>query len=727
MVTPENTQDLRAHPEGLNVSDSMVFLDRLTATSLLHLFPKAAWNRVRRRGMLRFQYFSSDTRGKRLLMLLESAGWMAGKEADFSYVDVRGADGTLLGPQAQLTDPLSMCHQVRAEVFSRHKTVKRLSDRFDLQRLFLNLEKSLAQELAPVLLRINVVSWFQRQTGAGTPDGAVYLAERSPWHGYIRDYAAGKNVILQGYRKLSWPRGIPWRRILNVGAGVARELIRTPFRGGRRVQDGGEASEVAPLTVAAPSLGQGLTLSQSKNTDLFWVPFAKLRPNQLLVYFTRPDDLLDASKCAELQKSSIRAISMGQAAASGGQVAIWPRPADQHQMLAEVARVRRFVVLALASGIFARGIDRWIAFKLFRFVINYIRWRWFFTSLNIKLHVSRVVQDTVRDPADQAIADLGGLSIGYQLASEAFPYLQRASTVDVRFVFSTTSADAERFSGSDIPQLVANGYVHDHAFSLVRGGAAQLRRQLQKHGAQFVICFFDEGSADDHRWGASHTFRAENYRFLLNKLLEDPAVGLVFKPKNPSSLRRRLGPVRELLEAALATGRCHLYEDGAVGTEVLPCEASLSSDVAIGILSGSTAAMEGALAGTPALLIDRESMTNHLLYALGEGQVVFRDWDSLWKVLSAYRKNPASVPGFGNWCPKLKELDQFRDGRAAERMGQYIGWLAQALADGMSREQAMESARRNYVAQWGDDTVLDLRSDSGEAGRTAPKAQDYSG
>ena len=116
------------------------------------------------------------------------------------------------------------------------------------------------------------------------------------------------------------------------------------------------------------------------------------------------------------------------------------------------------------------------------------------------------------------------------------------------------------------------------------------------------------------------------------------------------------------------------------------------------------------MAGTPTLLVDREFVTYHTCYALGQGKVVFRKWDALWEALTDYRKDPASMPKLGNWSPLLSTLDSFQDGQAARRMGEYIGWLADSLAQGMTRDEAMESARRQYVALWGSDKIVDLRA-----------------
>ena len=48
------------------------------------------------------------------------------------------------------------------------------------------------------------------------------------------------------------------------------------------------------------------------------------------------------------------------------------------------------------------------------------------------------------------------------------------------------------------------------------------------------------------------------------------------------------------------------------------------------------------------LLLDRDAAGYHSLYRLGEHNVIFKDWESLWEAVSRYRKAPASVAGFGD-------------------------------------------------------------------------------
>ena len=56
----------------------------------------------------------------------------------------------------------------------------------------------------------------------------------------------------------------------------------------------------------------------------------------------------------------------------------------------------------------------------------------------------------------------------------------------------------------------------------------------------------------------------------------------------------------------------------------------------------------------------------------------------------------------------LDELDPFRDGRAAERMGTYLQWLLEGFAAGLHRDTVMADAAERYAAQWGRDMIVNI-------------------
>lgn len=65
----------------------------------------------------------------------------------------------------------------------------------------------------------------------------------------------------------------------------------------------------------------------------------------------------------------------------------------------------------------------------------------------------------------------------------------------------------------------------------------------------------------------------------------------------------------------------------------------------------------------------------------------------------------------------LDSLDPFQDGRAAERIGVYVGWLANGLSEGLPRDQVLEMARQKYADLWGEDKITSLKPNGSESSR----------
>jgi len=252
------------------------------------------------------------------------------------------------------------------------------------------------------------------------------------------------------------------------------------------------------------------------------------------------------------------------------------------------------------------------------------------------------------------------------------------------------------------------GYPKDYASALLRDEAKKLREKLEANGAKKIVFVIDENSGNDSRWHTGHELQRENYSLILEKVLETPWLGVIFKPKRAINLRQRLGQVEKLLDKALATGRCHVFEvSGRYSTSAPPILAGLASDVCIhGHLGAGTAGLECALEGLPTLLIDRERYSYSKLYDLPKGKVVFQDWPSAIDALMEHFGSSNGVSGFGDWSSIIDELDPYRDGLAAYRMGTYLKWLIDGYDKGLKREDVMLNAARMYEEKWGPDKII---------------------
>lgn len=340
--------------------------------------------------------------------------------------------------------------------------------------------------------------------------------------------------------------------------------------------------------------------------------------------------------------------------------------------------------------------------------LDRIYWSSFFKNNGVKIYTAWHKYNNSHMALSDAVNDNNGLSVISQIAFEGSAVTNYFTNIDIYFCFSNYSHEIAKQVNSNIKYTVITGYLKDYVPSLVIDKAKEVRKKLQENGAKKIVFVIDENSADDSRWHTGHELQRENYSYILKEVLEKPWLGVIFKPKRSIDLRQRLGPVADLLEKGKATGRCYIYEDsGRYTTSAPPILAGLSADICIhGHLCAGSAAFECALEGLPTLLIDREGSPSSKLYDLPEGKVIFRDWPSAINATLEYFNSHESTPGFGDWSSIIDDLDPFRDGMAAYRMGTYLQWLIKGFENNIDREEIMENAAERYKKQWGEDMVI---------------------
>lgn len=565
-----------------------------------------------------------------------------------------------------------------------------------------------------LLLLIQVCAWKVRAESRNG-HGAIMFLERRPFLRSIERYAArwGVGIVPVKPRLRFSPRAFARRLLGPGGLAVVRAL-----RGGlpfRRLVRPGQAGEVIHRDgvgnpgrgilrprIAVEYYGQ-LNLDQpERNSDVFFWQQSSLPGSDLLLTFSLSPDPFDEEKRDALACHGIGAVVVDPRATTLPGAPVFVQSVSWASAL---ARRRRRV----RAG--DRFDSRWLEDRAVEYDAQRAYWSELFAALDVKVHATWFRFGAGYCAIVDALRAVGGIATVYQRSLD-MGTADAAVCADIAFGFSQAGADMERHVGSEIRYYVTTGYLGDHRFPLVRGRAQEVRRKLQVHGAMRIVSFFDENSGEDPRWHTGPDVTRKNYAFLLERLLEEPWLGLVVKPKVPGTLRRRLGPVAELLDRAVATGRCYVFGGGGLGGAVgsyPPAAAALASDIAIhGHLCAATAGFEAALAGVPTLLLDREGWSVSPLYRLGTGRVVFTDYSEMWKACVEHWTSPTGVPGFGDWSPMLDELDPFRDGRAAERMGTYLGWLIEGFREGLDRETVMADAAERYCAIWGKDTIVEV-------------------
>jgi hypothetical protein len=226
---------------------------------------------------------------------------------------------------------------------------------------------------------------------------------------------------------------------------------------------------------------------------------------------------------------------------------------------------------------------------------------------------------------------------------------------------------------------------------------------FRKLGARYVLTIFDNSSPTPNF-----------YRFLLEWLISDPALGLLIKSKyssNWTEMTRYHGNTSlddnfgKAIQCALDTQRIHLLPK-----LTSPSDAALFADFSVGIGSISSTAV-AALQGKRVLFVDYERLDQGpqnpytTFHSLGPNRCIFYDLETLKQEVLNYVANPKRNPHLGDASPILHRLDSFCDRDASHRIAEYVEWYIEALDRGLSKDEATLSATRKYAKKWGKDKV----------------------
>mgnify|MGYP001156897749 CR=1 FL=1 len=709
------------------MNHTLYFIEHLTLRTLLFsLWPRLFWSRIHKENRVLRCYVID---GSQLSMLLaRGSAWIIGTVVEilaFSLVDVKDESGVLISLRIQHQDLWEV--QENAMAGPEYQELARLG--LHLDRLPIYLAKSITSvtlkernTMWRALFLVQIAAWKTKQIGNEGILPFLILNQR-PWISAITKYAYQNGVTVIPVRS-----AVSFQTILrrNMSPEIINTLRVLRYRLRQRNLLGSVQSLFSPkltttetkdlialplplggtnqypeLRVAVEYYGH-LNLNHPElHSNLFFWQGSSIPGRDMLITFASPADPLDEQKSTELKQHGIRAVILHPGATTLTHVPVFrhsPVPNRTH--------------LLEGSSITPNGVEwAWLKEQISQYQTLRDYWTNLFNLYRVKVYVTWYKNGGTHCAIADALQSLGGVSTIYQRSYESHPGPEMTVSADIVFGFSTTVADIERRSNSVIQYHVTTGYIGDHRFPLLKSNAQTVREQLKQKGAKHILCYTDENSGDDSRWHTGHPFMRENYAFMLEKLMTNPWLGLVIKPKTPQTLRQRLGPMAELLKEAEATGRCYVFEDGLIQGSYPPVAAGLAADVAIhGHLSGGTAGVELALAGIPTLLLDREGWPTSPLYQLGKGQVVFTDWEQLWEACTQHWATPGGIPGFGDWSSILDELDSFRDGRAAERMGTYVHWLIEGFRSGFDRESIMANAAERYCAIWGRDKITEINS-----------------
>jgi hypothetical protein len=311
-------------------------------------------------------------------------------------------------------------------------------------------------------------------------------------------------------------------------------------------------------------------------------------------------------------------------------------------------------------------------------------------------------QDSEMDFLSLACDITGAARIGFHWSHLPRPVAYQARLHQVYFAWGRHHVEIMEAAGSCVDQVLLSGCIVNGAQIPLNGyqSNSMHRSLVTSNGSSRVLALFDTS-------GSGKAF----YGFFLGRVIEDPRWGLLIKSKNRAEhlpwMLESLPELKNMYERALATGRAAMLD-----SQISPAEAAASADFAVG-LDINSAVVVAALAGHRAIHLDYLNISTSPFskwanfHRAGADRLVFNDPEKLWAKLNEFFDDPGSEPGLGVMDDDLlAEIDPFRDGRAGERIGDYIRWYLEASDKHIQRDQALELASRQYADKWGEHSVV---------------------
>ena len=243
--------------------------------------------------------------------------------------------------------------------------------------------------------------------------------------------------------------------------------------------------------------------------------------------------------------------------------------------------------------------------------------------------------------------------------------------------------------------LISGSFLSNHPDKKTNSITQEKVEEMRKQGVRYILALLDNSPPCP-----------EYYHFFLQWLVEDPYLGLLIKSKGHSWNKLRDDGLDGLVECAYQTNRIHDLD-----SKSSPTDASRLSDFTIGVASMSALAAS-ALEGARVLFLDYERVDQGpqkpycILHSLGLNRCVFYEPQLLRQSVMGYSENPTANAHLGDVTPILDQLDPFRDGKASQRIGEFVNWYLEEIDKGLNPDDAVRKATEKYGEKWGEDKVI---------------------
>ena len=315
-------------------------------------------------------------------------------------------------------------------------------------------------------------------------------------------------------------------------------------------------------------------------------------------------------------------------------------------------------------------------------------------------------------PACSAINELNGVSVFSQTSFHDDNSVPMCS--DIFFTFSSNPKNLLINQISRTKYIIEAGYVHDYNFKIFKNKSFEIKNKLLEKGVKKIVTFFDQGHNVEATYDYGYRNSSSDYEFILKKLIQNPWMGLILKPKKPGNFFAKINKINHIFLEAKKTGRVYInletdsYSVKDFGNP--PCACSMASDISIHSTPGlnCTAGLESYLSGTPVIFLDKQNHLNDDIKNTSDSKVVFNNWLDLWESLSNFLLYNIDKKILGNLNQYKNKIDKFNDGNASLRILNFLNDLNSNRFMG-NKNKIIEYTVDKYADKWGKDKISKIK------------------
>lgn len=605
---------------------------------------------------------------------------------NYDISQMRNVDGVPLLNASAREDLYGVIEKIQVENLLKYLNDKLSTIKKDLA---LYIRQRIAFDIYHDLLLANVAHWLatNKESKLYNKHPILIIEKRNYWICLVLDYLKRKNVQYKIFPAIDFKKnkGILFSYYaVKLCIELAKAIVVTPKKN--------ETSGDVKIGVPFYAFQNFTEYYDLKNYYLFWFEKSGIDPEKILIYIPEREINISDEEINNIKKAKFNIVFCPTRITRKRKCDV---PIHRCSLKASSLLIQ---YLAQIIKIYKHSKNRsmkeqWKILTLLLIQLPY--WEDFFQSNNIKVKFRFHDIFGVRDIA----AKLSGtVTISYHYSDHSDARIVRDEVSDVFFIWGKKYRNCLSMAHSTTKNLIITGYIFDYTFDRLKS-----RAQLIKDSFNNRVVYLIGVLSENLGFYLAKT-QMKCYESVLEYTVNNSDVGLIIKPKkeNDDSRLKTADETKDFVDVLIKQDRIKFLSSGKY-----PVEAGLASNIVIGMIPDSTAALEGALAGVPTVIYDcTNSGESHPLYISGHNKIIFNNMDQLLNMINSDKKNPGSISGFADWSPILMDIDPFRDGKANIRIGFYIKTLICKLDDGLTKDDVIKTANETYANEFGWDKVV---------------------